>query len=218
MQRSSKLLFVTLGRGLALCFLALMAMLGQTQAAGRNITFTTNGVTTYGTWFDVTDPANSVFGQIQLFTSGSAAQPSYQLFYYVFSNVLFNSGFGPIPAASVKLTGGSVASGKMVVNLNVDTCQLDPSVFSTFSGSCGVINGTWAEVPGRNPTGVTVTTNGTTDTISGTITQHISGTTQYASAIAQGNVIGSVLAPAPSVASTANIGLARTVNVIIYAP
>jgi hypothetical protein len=131
---------------------------------------------------------------------------------------VFNSGSGPISGASVKLSGGSVASGTVVVNLSVNTCQLDPNVFTIFAGCCGSITARWTELPSRSPAGVAVTTNGTTDIVSGVITQHISGTMQNASALAEANIIGTALAPSPSVDSFATIGLARTVNVIIYAP
>jgi hypothetical protein len=104
----------------------------------------------------------------------------------------------------------------MVISLSVDTCQIDPSVFQTF-GACGIINVTWTEVPGKstNPLGFTSTFRGSRDVVSGPITQHISGTTETANALAQGTVIGSTLS---ATTFEVSVGLTRNVTVVTQSP
>jgi hypothetical protein len=217
MQCSSKLLFVTLGRGLALCLFALLTMPGHTQAAGRTTTFTTDGATAYDNWIDLTNLDDPVVGFIQLNAIGSAAQPAYELFYNVndFNFTFGNAGQGLIPGASVKFSGGSVTSGKMVVSLNVNTCNIDPTAFTTIFGTCGIISVTWTEVPGKGSTGFTTTMHGSQDIVSGSITRHISGTIENANALAQGTLIGSALS---ATTFSVSVGLNRQVTVTTQSP
>jgi hypothetical protein len=192
MKRFGKLLPLTPSM-FVLCLVTLFATPVGGRPPGRTIAFHTDGVSAFDNWIDLSNPADPVTGFIQFFATGTAARPAYQLFYFVSdANLTFsNSGEGPIPGSSVKFSGGSVNSGKMVVSLDVDTCQLDPTLFFTFSGPCGIIKATWTEIPSRSSSGFTFITRGTTEIIAGPMVQHMSGTFEEANALAQGTVIGS---------------------------
>jgi len=68
---------------------------------------------------------------------------------YMFSYSMFGpfsgAGSGSIPASSVNVSGPSVNTGKVTFALNVNTCGLDPSSFTTSQGSCGTFDITWVQ-------------------------------------------------------------------------
>lgn len=61
------------------------------------------------------------------------------------NGTFFYSGNGSIPASSVNVSGGSLNTGKVIVTLNVNTC--DVADFTTGSGPCGAFDVTFTEVP-----------------------------------------------------------------------
>lgn len=119
-------------------------------------------------------------------------------------------GFGPIPASSVNVSGGSVDSGNVTVMLSVNTCGLTDL---TTSGPCGNINVTWVEAPvsvgGSSATrgdsrmtfasGGTVVTNGETETFpaltTGTVLGFDLSTPTLGSLVKQTNVTVTVTHP-----------------------
>ena len=192
--------------GILLCLLMLMVTQSSAQ---RTVTFTTNGVDAFAEWVD----NNGVSGFVEIVANGSAARPSYFLFYSLLgpTNSFYYDGAGNIPAASVQAVGYSVHAGDIAASVNVDTCQLDPSVFGTFSGPCGTINVSWKQVPG-----FVMTTHGSTDVQSGTMTKKTQGTYELASATVQGSVLGSLLTN--SFVSFSNVGFTRQATVTLNLP
>jgi hypothetical protein len=199
-----------------MCLLALVGIPLQAQSAGRTITFTSDGVTAFDQWIDLSNPADYVFGGVWFYSTGSAAQPAYQLLYEINDSTgnFFYLGQGSIPASSVTFSGGAITNGKMIVSIDVDTCQLDPTAFSYY-GPCGIVKATWTEVPGHSPTGFTSVFRGSHDIYSGSMTQHISGTVEQAVAVAQGTVLGFALTPTTY---QVYVGLTRQVTVTTQLP
>jgi hypothetical protein len=175
------------------CLLLLFGIRSDTRASGRTTSFHTNGVTGSDNWVDMSNPADPIFGLVELFPTAGGYQVLYQVNDANFT--FFDFGQGPIPSSAVKFSGGSVTSGKMVISVDVNTCQLDPTVFLTTNGPCGIINVTWTEVPGHSPTGFTSTIRGSRDITTGTMSQHLAGTMENAVAVAEGTVIGTPTAP-----------------------
>jgi hypothetical protein len=92
---------------------------------------------------DTSNPSDPVFA-FAVVVTGNGGQV---LFYNINDNnsTFFYSGFGSIPASSVNVSGGSVNTGKVVVKLNVNTCEV--AGFTTSSGPCGAFEVTFTEVP-----------------------------------------------------------------------
>ena len=94
---------------------------------------------------DTSNPANpvSLFVEIVTFNGNGGQELNYNI--NDANGTFFYSGFGPIPASSLNVSGGSLNTGKVTVTLNVNTC--DVANFTTFSGPCGTFDFTWVEVP-----------------------------------------------------------------------
>lgn len=177
--------------GIALCLLVFMV---KSSSAQQTVTAKVTGVHAFAFWTDASTP-DDVVGYVEVFATGMPAQP-YFLFYSLFDYTALSFvalGSGNLPAASVQAIGESVRSGKITVSVNVNTCLLDASVFSTIYGSCGTINVNCKQVPGFFET-----MNGSRVLQSGSFTEKIQGTEDVAFATTQGSVIGSSLSPANS--------------------
>jgi len=118
---------------------------------------------------------------------------------YMFSYQMFGpfsgSGFGPIPASSVKVSGSSVNAGNVTFALNVNTCGLDPASFTTSQGACGTFNVSWIQMP-ASVGGSTVTsgTNQVTTPVGTTIIKTVTnGHTETFSAQLTGTALGYAL-------------------------
>ena len=117
---------------------------------------------------------------------------------YMFSYQMFGpfsgSGFGPIPASSINVSGSSVNAGNVTFALNVNTCDLDPASFTT-QGACGTFNVSWIQIP-ASVGGSTVTsgTNQVTTPVGTTIIKTITnGHTETFSAQLTGTALGYAL-------------------------
>ena len=60
------------------------------------------------------------------------------------AGMINDSSFGSIPASSVNVSGGTLASGKTVLTVNVNTCDF-PEFLANGQGPCGTFNLTWTE-------------------------------------------------------------------------
>lgn len=114
---------------------------------------------------------------------------------YLFSYQMFGpfsgAGSGSIPASSVNVSGASVSAGNVTFTLNVNTCGLDPSSFTTSLGSCGTFNITWTQIP-ASVGGSTITSGATQQRIPGVGTTIINGHTETFNASVTGTALGEV--------------------------
>ncbi len=197
-----------------LAVLSLTARVRAESGAQRTVVYKVNGAFAEASWFDSSNPDDLITGFTRLDTTGAVGQP--YVFSYVFTDRLgtfINFGTGPIPAASVRIMGASVDSGQMQASVNVDTCQLDPSVFRT-EGPCGTIHLNWNQFPGA-----IFTRQGTTSEVlylAAINFVKLQGTAQECTATAQGAVIGQTLSGWAN--SQASIGFNREVNLTITLP
>ncbi|HET6179059.1 MAG TPA: hypothetical protein VFE61_19170 [Candidatus Sulfotelmatobacter sp.] len=115
---------------------------------------------------------------------------------YVFAYQMFGpfsgAGSGPIPASSVHVSGSSVSAGNVTFTLNVNTCNLDPSSYTTSQGTCGIFDISWIQMPAS--VGGSTTTSGTIhETAPGGGTTTINGHTETFTAQLSGTAIGYAL-------------------------
>ncbi len=119
---------------------------------------------------------------------------------YVFAYSMFGpfsgAGSGSIPASSVIVSGASVDTGKVTFALNVNTCGLDPSSFTTSQGSCGTFDITWVQIP-ASVGGSTITSGTTQQTTPGVGKTIINGHTETFNALLTGTALGYVLPNGP---------------------
>jgi len=115
---------------------------------------------------------------------------------YMFSYQMFGpfsgTGSGPIPASSVTVSGSSVNAGNVTFTLNVNTCGLDPAIFTTSAGSCGTFDITWIQEP-ASVGGSTVTSGTSHVTTPGSGTTIINGHTATFTALLTGTALGYTL-------------------------
>ncbi len=73
---------------------------------------------------------------------------TYFLNYFIFdaNGTINDFSSGSIPASRVNVSGGSLNAGKVVVTLNVNTCDF-PELIANGQGPCGTIDLTWTELP-----------------------------------------------------------------------
>ena len=116
---------------------------------------------------------------------------SYQMF-----GPTTGSGSGPIPASSITVSGSSVNAGNITFTLNVNTCDLDPAIFTTSAGSCGLFTITFVQIP-ASVGGSTVTSGTQHVTTPGVGTTVINGHTETFSALLSGTMMGFVLPNGP---------------------
>ena len=118
------------------------------------------------------------------------------LFSYSMFGAISGAGSGSIPASSVNVSGSSLNSGNVTFTLNVNTCGLDPSSFTTSQGSCGSFDITWTEEP-ASVGGSTITSGTTHQTTPGVGTTIINGHTETFNALLNGTALGYVLPNGP---------------------
>jgi len=197
----------------SLLVLSLLALLAVPSGARPAVTFISNGIAASANFIDFSNPSDVVLVNLTLFSVGEAASPApkYVLSYFIFDvNNTFNDvGFGFIPTASVNLSGGSITSGKTVLKLNVNTC--DVAGFTTSGGPCGAFDFTWTEAPLAGF--VTTSFRGTTVTIVGGVSKTVTnGTFQSMSALGTGSALGFMSQFPVETALSQNSGVAITLS------
>jgi hypothetical protein len=128
--------------GLAVAAVVFLSISIPAQPAGPSVI--ANALVPVVTFFDMSNPSDPVFSAVEVIRT---ANTGYMLFYDIgdFNGTFSYFGSGSIPASSVNVSGGSVNAGKVMVTLNVNTC--DVTGFTTSSGPCGTFDVSWAEVP-----------------------------------------------------------------------
>ena len=148
-------------------------------------------------FFTLLDPSNPFSTELVNVEVEKTSNTGYMLIYQI---VDFGGGFsafgsGSIPASSVNVSGGSVDAGKVMVTLNVNTC--DVTGFTTGLGRCGTFVLTWVEVPAS--VGGSFATRGVTQqTFPGGGKVVTSGEMKTFTASTTGTVLGFVV-PTPTV-------------------
>lgn len=136
--------------------------------------------------FGIFDGLTGEFTLFQIESTSNNTLFSYQMF-----GPFSGAGSGSIPASSVTVSGSPVT-----LALNVNTCGLDPSSFTTSAGSCGPFNITLVQIPAS--VGGSTTTSGTTHvTTPGVGTTIINGHTEIFNALLSGTANGYVLPNGP---------------------
>jgi len=170
MKRFGRTMLTVMGLAVAAAVLSSI----PAHASGPNVI--ANGFSAGVGWFTQLDPNNPFSTELVVVNVQRTAKTGYMLFYIVvdFGGGFSANGSGSIPFSSVNVSGGSVNTAKETLTLNVNTCGLDPSSFTTNYGPCGTFNLTWVEMPASiggsyatrgdtqftSPGGSKVTTNG----------------------------------------------------------